>query len=192
MEEERQLVPDAAITQNLAHAHKVIVVNPDQIRGRGALVNDAGELVLDGLIGCPVLGHEVAPGLQAMKERPDDLVAEAMVEALVVLAAHGHGAHLIPVVPAKSFKVCCSSVLSGQVSPGQPIHIPPQRLSSGTKAVTSPPETVRVDRAPGDEGSMMIGNRLEDAQCRSPYALNNPLITSGVPPDDLPTIVEPV
>ena len=72
------------------HVHQVIVVNPDEVPGLRHVVHCARVLAIHLAVGTPIDGVEVAEHLHVVKQRPDDLVREALVEIAHLVRAEGY------------------------------------------------------------------------------------------------------
>ena len=66
--------------QDGGDAHQVVVVHPDEIVGPAGGEDRVREALVDGLVGGPVGGREMAHRNQIVEERPDDLVGEPGIE----------------------------------------------------------------------------------------------------------------
>ena len=90
MEEERQAVRTAEFPQMVGHVHQLIVMDPDEILGPALFRYGFRESPVHPDVGVPVVGNEVALGLEIVEERPQGLVRVAMIVAVHLLGVDGY------------------------------------------------------------------------------------------------------
>jgi hypothetical protein len=84
-----------ALAQELRHQHELIVVHPHDVAGTMVLRDDVGEVAVRALVRGPALHVDRQLVEKVVEGRPQDRVAESLVEALRLVGPepHGNGAH---------------------------------------------------------------------------------------------------
>ena len=85
VQEEADREPRLARAQHRGHEHEVEVVDPDPRVGLAVSEDRVGEALVDVDVALPCLGRDAQPVREVVEERPERVVADAVVEVLLLV-----------------------------------------------------------------------------------------------------------